>query len=533
MTMWWQRGVIYQIYPRSFMDASGDGIGDLRGVLARLEHLVELGVDAIWFSPMFPSPMADFGYDVADYRDIHPDYGTLADFDQLLAEAHARGLRIILDLVPNHTSDQHPWFQESRASRDNPRRDWYIWKDPAPDGGPPNNWLAYFGGPAWTFDEATGQYYMHNFVPEQPELNWRNPAVKEAMFAVIRFWLRRGVDGFRVDVIDRILKDKQFRDNPPNPDWRPGDNPVWSLLRVYSEQGPETHEYMRQFRQVFDEFEERVLIGEVAYDLPVERLVAYHGREGSGTGDELHLPFNFSLITIPWDAAAIRAHVDAYDAAMPSYGWPNYVLGNHDRERLASRVGKEQARVAAMLLLTLRGTPTLYYGEEIGMVNVPIPEDQVKDPQGRNTPGLNRDEVRTPMQWDSSANAGFSTAPETWLPVAPDYETVNVAVQQDDPDSFLSFYRRLLAYRRETPAVHSGTYRVVDGVPAGCYVYLRQLGDQRRLVALNLTGAAQTLRLPQFGSGRIAVCTRVTREGETVDCSALPLDGDQGLVLEL
>ncbi|PJF23420.1 MAG: alpha-amylase [Phototrophicales bacterium] len=526
--MWWKTGVVYQIYPRSFMDSNGDGIGDIPGIISRLDYLQWLGIDAIWFSPLFPSPMADFGYDVMDYTDIHHEYGSLADFDKLLIEAHSRNIKIILDLVPNHTSIEHPWFQESRSSRDNPKRDWYIWKDPKPDGSPPNNWLAYFGGPAWTFDETTGQYYMHNFDPGQPELNWRNPEVKQAMFDVIRFWLRRGVDGFRIDVIDRILKDTQFRDNPPNPDWKPGDPLVGSLLRVYSEAAPGTHDYMRQFHRVFDEFPGTVAIGEVQYGLTTQQLAAFYGDD-----DELHLPFNFGLLGLPWDAAAIRAFVDDYDAGLPAFGQPNYVLGNHDSPRIASKYGMAQVGVAAVLLLTLRGTPTIYYGEELGMHNVTIPADQILDPQGKNQAGFNRDECRTPMQWDTTPNAGF-TCPDVvpWLPVASDYEQINVAVQQQNPASLLNLYRRLLAYRKRTPALNAGRYYSLDA-PEGCFVYLRQFNDQQRLVVLNFTTEAHTLSLDEWESGLIAISTDYHREGQTIDLKNWVVRANEALVIEV
>lgn len=526
--MWWKTGVVYQIYPRSFMDANEDGVGDIQGIADRLDYLQWLGIDAIWFSPMFPSPMADFGYDVMNYTDIHHEYGTLADFDKLLVEAHSRGIKVILDLVPNHTSVEHAWFKESRASRDNPKRDWYIWKDPKPDGSEPNNWLAYFGGPAWTFDETTGQYYMHNFDPGQPELNWRNPEVEQAMFDVIRFWLRRGVDGFRIDVIDRILKDPEFRDNPPNPTWKPGDPKVGSLLREYSEAADGTHDYMKKFRAVFDEFPGTVSIGEVQYGLSAEALAAFYGDE-----DELHIPFNFGLIGLPWNAETIRAFVDDYDGGLPPFGQPNYVLGNHDAPRLASNYGIDQAGVAAILLLTLRGTPTLYYGDELGMQNVTIPEDQIQDPQGRNKAGFNRDECRTPMQWDSSLNAGFSAeGAKTWLPVAADYQQVNVEEQMEDSASLLRLYQRMLAYRRQTPALNAGRYYALDAAP-GCFAYLRQFNDQQRLVVLNLTTEAHTLSFEDWETGVIAISTDYQREGETVDLKQLMVRGNEALVIEV
>lgn len=529
MTEWWKSGVIYQIYPRSFMDSNGDGIGDLQGVVSRLDYLRWLGIDAIWFSPIFPSPMADFGYDVSDYRGIHPFYGRLEDFDHLLSEAHQRDIKIILDLVPNHTSSQHPWFLESKTSRDNSKRDWYIWRDPKPDGSPPNNWMSYFGGPAWTFDDHTGQYYLHNFDPAQPELNWRNLEVEEAIFDVIRFWLSRGVDGFRIDVVDRILKDEQLRDNPINPDWQEGDRPEARFLRVYSEQAPGTHEYMKKIRAVFDEFPGTVSIGEVAYGLPFDALVAYHGSE---TGDELHIPFNFGLTMQPWNASAIRHYIDAYDSAVPDYGWPNYVLGNHDIPRIATKFSEHQARNAAMLLLTLRGTPTLYYGDEIGIEDVYIPQEKALDPQGRNG-GYNRDAVRTPMQWDDSPNAGFCPEDVTpWLPVAPDYEKQNVAALRDDPHSILSFYQRLLAIRRENPALNRGRYQSLDA-PEGCFVYLREHEDSRFLIALNFTGKEQSLHLIDDTSGTVKLSTDPQHDGYVLGSEGFLLNGHEGVIIEL
>jgi alpha-glucosidase len=389
---WWQHGVVYQIYPRSFQDTNGDGIGDLPGIVSRLGHLVELGVQALWISPIYPSPMADFGYDVSHYCDIDPAFGTLDDFDHLVAAAHERGLKVILDYVPNHSSDQHPWFIESRSSRNNPKRDWYIWRDPRPDGSPPNNWLSEFGGPAWTFDQATGQYYYHAYLREQPDLNWRNPDVREVMLDALRFWFERGVDGFRVDAIHQLIEDAALRDNPPDPEWQEGMSPARRVIRAHSMDQPEVHDAIRAMREVADRYDDRVLIGE-AY-LPIDRLMAYYGVDLTG----FHLPFNFHLLSTPWKPADIAALIDRYEAALPRGAWPNWVLGNHDRSRVASRIGPEQARVAAMLLLTLRGTPTIYQGEEIGMLDVPIQPELVQDPWEKNVPGLGlgRDPVRTP-----------------------------------------------------------------------------------------------------------------------------------------
>jgi alpha-glucosidase len=532
--LWWQRGIIYQIYPRSFQDSDDDGVGDLPGIIGRLDYLAWLGVDAIWLSPIFPSPMADFGYDVSDYRDIHPLFGTLADFDRLLAEAHARGLKVMLDFVPNHTSDEHPWFVESRASRDNPRRDWYIWRDPRPDGSPPNNWLANFGGGAWEWDEATGQYYLHLFHKKQPDLNWRNPEVQAAMLDVLRFWLDRGVDGFRVDVIYHMIKDEQFRDNPPNPAYQAGQPPLWSLLSTYTSDRPEVHDIVAMMRNLLDQYDERMMVAELY--LPVDRVVMYYGVNGSGA----HLPFNFQLILLPWNARAIGAAIDAYEAALPPDGWPNWVLGNHDQHRIASRVGPAQARVAAMLLLTLRGTPTMYYGDEIGMRDVEIPPALVQDPQELGVPGvgLGRDPERTPMQWDGGPGAGF-TAGTPWLPLADDYTAVNVAAERGDPRSMLALYRRLIELRRAEPALAVGGYAPVPaagdpsaGASRDVLAYLRGYGERRLLVALNLGHGEQAIDIGGIGGGRVLLSTQLDRAGEPAG-GVLALRPDEGLIVEL
>jgi alpha-glucosidase len=527
--LWWQRGIVYQIYPRSFQDSNGDGVGDLPGITSRLDHARWLGVDAIWISPIYPSPMADFGYDVSDYTDINPIFGTLEDFDRLVEEAHGRGLKVILDFVPNHSSNEHRWFKESRSSRDSPKRDWYIWQDPALDGGPPNNWLSNFGGPAWTLDEKTGQYYYHAFLPEQPDLNWRNPEVVDAMLDVLRFWLERGVDGFRVDVIWHMIKDEHFRDNPENPDWAPGDNPYHAVVPLYTADRPEVHDIIVRMRRLFDEYEERVLIGEIY--LPVERLVSYYGTDLSG----VHLPFNFQLILAAWDAAHLSQLIREYEEALPAGGWPNWVLGNHDQHRIASRVGPAQARVAAMMLLTLRGTPTLYYGDEIGMRDVEIPPHMVQDPFEKNVPGKGhgRDPERTPMQWSTAPNAGF-TQGVPWLPISQEYESINVEVQRDDPRSILTLYRRLIDLRRGEPALEVGRYQAIEA-DGDVLAYIRsgREGECSFLVALNLGNKEQVLDVPGgVVSGSVAVSTYLDREGQHVE-GKLKLRPDEGTVIRL
>lgn len=479
---WWERGVVYQIYPRSFQDTDGDGVGDLAGIERRLDHLVSLGVDAVWLSPIFPSPMADFGYDVADYCGVDPLFGDLNAFDRLLAAVHARGLKLLLDFVPNHSSDRHPWFLESRSSRESPKRDWYIWRDPAPGGGPPNNWTSDMGGAAWEWDEATRQYYLHAFLKEQPDLNWRSPAVRDAMTDVLRFWFDRGVDGFRIDVLWHVIKAEGLPDNPENPDYRPELGEKFRVIQRHSANQPEAHEIAAGFRRLADDYGDRLLVGEVC--LPLDQLMRYYG-EPKTPG--VHLPFNFQLLDTPWEAGALRAMIAAYEAALPPGGWPNWVMGSHDAPRIAARLGEAQARIAAMLLLTLRGTPTLYQGDELGIGEVPIPPDRVRDPQDLRQPGLElgRDRSRTPMPWDASPFAGFSTV-EPWLPLNPDWPTRNVAAQQGDPRSMLSLYRRLLALRRAHPALSIGDFALVDA-PDGVLAYERSHGDTRLLVLLNLT----------------------------------------------
>ncbi|MXP40413.1 DUF3459 domain-containing protein [Altererythrobacter soli] len=521
---WWERGVVYQVYPRSFQDSDGDGVGDLAGIERRLDYLAALGVDAVWLSPIFPSPMADYGYDIADYCGVEPMFGTLADFDRLLAAAHARGLKLLLDFVPNHTSDRHPWFLESRSSRDNPKRDWYIWRDAKPDGSPPNNWISDFGGPAWTWDEATGQYYLRAFLPTQPDLNWRNPDVEAAMLDVMRFWFDRGVDGFRVDVLWHIVKAEGLPDNPPNPHWHPGVNERDRVLQVYSTDQPEAHAISARMRALADEYgarngEGRVLIGEIF--LPNERLARWHG---TPERPQVHLPFNFALIENPWDAEALGPLIAEYEASIPEWGWPNWVIGSHDAPRIARRIGEAQARVAMLLLLTLRGTPTLYQGDELAIGEVPIPADRVQDPRELRQPGigLGRDPSRTPMPWDGSPNAGFSSA-EPWLPLNPDWPTRNVAAQERDPGSMLELTRALLRLRREEAALAVGGYTPV-ACEGSLLAYERRCGDSRLLVALNL--GQEPVPLPAETRGGERLLSTLSGEADV-------LRADEGLIVRL
>jgi alpha-glucosidase len=527
-TLWWQCGTIYHIYPRSFQDSNGDGVGDLPGIIRHLDYLRWLGVDALWLSPIFLSPMADFGYDVADHTAIAPLFGTLTDFDRLVTEAHRRGLKVILDYVPNHTSDQHPWFEASRSSRNHPKHDWYIWHDALPDGGPPNNWLSVFGGSAWTWDATVQQYYYHAYLPAQPDLNWRHPAVQDAMLGVLRFWLDRGVDGFRVDALRQVIKDEQLRDNPPNPAYHPRQGPYQSLLPRYTTDRPEIHAIIARMRRVLDAYEARMLLGELY--LPIERLVTYYGDHVP----ELHLPGNFHLIQTPWHARAIAALIATYEAALPPEGWPNWVLSNHDRSRMVSRVGPAQARVAAMLLLTLRGTPTLYYGEELGMRDQVIPPDSVQDPWEKQVPGLGlgRDPVRTPMLWDDSPNAGF-TSSTPWLPLHEDAPGLNVAAQRQEPTSMLTLYRRLLMLRRASPALAVGAYTPIAETADEVLAYVRSAGEQVYVVALNLGTQPQQVSLCfPARPGQVVLSTHLDRASEQVS-TTLGLRGDEGVIVQL
>ena len=526
--LWWRDGVVYQIYPRSFMDANGDGVGDLEGIRQRLDHLAWLGVDAIWLSPFYPSPMADFGYDVADYCDVDPLFGTLADFDRMLADAHAKGIRVVVDFVPNHTSDRHPWFLESRSSRTNPKRDWYIWRDPKPDGSPPNNWFSMFGGSAWELDPTTGQYYMRSFLKEQADLNWRCPELVEAMHGVLRFWLDRGVDGFRTDVGHRILKDPLFRDNPINPaipeQFRNG---FLGQLHVNDENHPDVHAAFRAIRTLLDGYGERMMVGEIGINDPAE-LARY-----LGNGDELHLSFYFPFLHSAWEAKAFREQVERFEAVCPERGWPTWVLSNHDVPRHATRYdhaerGDARARLAAMMLLTLRGTPFLYSGEEIGMRNVSIPVERMQDPLARTLhPKLCRDGERTPVPWDTSPGAGFTTAHEPWLPLGPQPPGTDVATQRSDRSSLLWLYKDLLALRRAHPALRRGSFRVLDA-PPDVFAYERRAGDETVRVALNFGATPQRVDL-----GRGAVRAGLRSGGGAAGGAPrdVALSGDEGVLL--
>ena len=516
-TPWWKRGAIYQIYPRSFADTDGDGVGDLRGVIERLDHLSDLNVAAIWLSPFYPSPMADFGYDVKDHRDVDPLFGSLADFDDLVEQSHSRGIRVVVDFVPNHTSDEHPWFCESRTSRANPKRDWYVWRDGPEPGVPPNDWRSTFAsvGRAWSWDDATGQWYLHSFLPQQPDLNWDNPDVEAAMHDVLRFWCERGVDGFRIDVVHKIAKDPELRDPLP------GEPVTWEDWR------PAIHERLRRLRAVVDAYPDRMLVGEV-YLLDLERIVAY-----VNTGDELHLAHNFVFLHLPWDAAAFRGAIDTFEALSSKSAWPAWFLANHDHPRVASRFGPRQARAVLLMLYALRGTPFVFQGEELGLPDAEIPPEAVVDVDGR-------DPERAPIPWrppsTAGPGAGFTTG-APWLPVTSTAEELSVERQAADPHSTLALTRRLAVLRASEPALQTGDQ---DSIEAGenvlAWLRLGVNDHGTRLLALvNFNEHERDFDCPPdlVGDARLELSTDPGRGEGRVALDELRLRPAEGLILRL
>jgi len=521
---WWRSGVLYQIYPRSFADSNADGIGDLPGLIDRLDHLEWLGVDGIWLNPIMPSPNDDWGYDVADYCAVHPELGDLDDVDRLVTEARRRGISVLFDLVPNHTSDRHPWFVESRSAHHSPRRDFYVWADPRPDGSPPNNWLSAFGGPAWTLEEASGQYYLHNFLPSQPDLNWWNEEVREAFDAILRYWYRRGIAGFRIDVAHALVKDRELRDNPPATEH---DHPEVRRLgqrQRFNMNRPEVHDVLRRWRRLSEaEDPARVLLGEThVFDL--DEWAAFYG---SGE-DELHLAFNFLFLHAPFCASALRAVVEGSESLLPPTAWPVWTGSNHDAGRLATRwaQGEEaKVRLALMMLLTLRGTPVLYYGDEIGLPEVAVGPERARDVRpGAEAAEEGRDPARTPMHWTSDPGAGFAAATAgPWLPLG-DYGSVNVAAQTDDPGSVLRLCRDLIALRRSVFELRTGAYETVPS-PPHTWVWRR---GARITVALNLSGTGSRVA---GVAGVVRLSTRRDRDGQRLR-ETVELEPWEGVIVE-
>lgn len=508
---WFEGAIVYHIYPRSLQDSNGDGIGDIKGVTERLDYFTELGVNALWLSPFYPSPMADFGYDIADYCDVDPIFGTLDDFKELMTQAQQRNIKIVIDLVPNHTSDEHPWFKESRESRDNPKSDWYVWRDPHRDEhgnlSPPNNWRDVLtGGSVWQWDESRGQYYLHSFDVRQPDLNWSNPEVREAIKDVMRFWLDLGVDGFRVDAVYWLAKDPLLRDDLGNPEYIEGEDLPYLALQHNNSCGwPGVYAYLSEMAEVLKEpkyhsSKHRFMVTEAYPEThnPVAAYMAFY----IGIDPEVAAPFNFEGVSLPWEAAPWHRFLKSFHTTLGQFGphcIPSYAFGNHDQPRLASRIGDESARAAAVMLLTLPGMAFIYYGEELGMRDAEIPPENIQDPaaKGDTKRGVGRDPERTPMQWNAEKNAGFSDAETTWLPLSQNYETHNVAAESDDPDSFLSLYRKLGKLRNESPAIKHGPIEILDLDSKDVVGYIRSCdGEDKILVAINYSREDSRVTIP-------------------------------------
>ncbi len=526
--LWWRDGVIYQIYPRSYMDSNSDGIGDIPGITSRLDHLQDLGIDAIWLSAVYPSPNVDFGYDVSDYRGIHPQFGTLKDFDRLVLEARRRGIHIIMDLVLNHSSDQHAWFQKSRQSAPNKYSDYYLWQLPKRGNKPPNNWLSVFGGPGWEFDEQRGEYYFHMFYKQQPDLNWRNPRVRQEILDIFRFWADRGVDGFRLDVFNAYFKDKDFRDNPITP-W--GIRPFDRMRHLYDMDQPELFEFIRELRSLLDAYPQSYVIGETF--LGDQNTAAAYCAPGL-----LHAAFNFQFISRIWKAHFYRKRELSWQAALHDHAWPALVLNNHDNPRSATRFGQGEddarLKVAAAMLLSLRGTPFLYAGEEIGMRDIKVRREEVHDPIGKYYWPFfkGRDGCRSPMQWDGSKNAGFTTG-NPWLRLHENYTKRNVGAQLAEHGSLLNFYKKMLALRRAVPALHAGSLEMLNGLDQRVLGYSRQAGTSRVLVLLNFSSREVNLTLSGFEGQASILLSSAERVGSVDLSPRLQMSGNEALILEL
>ncbi|WP_339780722.1 alpha-glucosidase [uncultured Thalassospira sp.] len=513
---WWRGGVLYQVYPRSFFDSNGDGIGDLPGITQKLDYIADLGVDGIWLSPFFTSPMKDFGYDVANYRDVDPMFGTLEDFDHLLEKAHALGLRVTIDQVLSHSSDAHPWFRESRSSIDNPKADWYVWADPKPDGTPPNNWLSIFGGSAWKFDTTRQQYYMHNFLASQPDLNFHNPDVQQQLLDDVEFWLRRGVDGFRLDTANFYVHDKQLRDNPPwipgthRPEGAPKENPYTRQMHVHDKTQPENLAFLKKLRAVLDKYPGSTTVGEIGSDDSLATMAEY-----TAGGDKLHMAYTINLLESPLEAGLVRGMlVDVFRKL--GDGWPCWAVSNHDFMRVASRWGKDKGgdndarlRMIPALYTSLRGTPCIYQGEELGLEEAIVPFEMLQDPYGIEMwPEFKgRDGCRTPMPWHNAnvAHGGFTTSDQPWLPVPQDHSALSVASQTGDPDSLRNFYKSLLAWRKNHPEIIQGDIEMLEHSNDAIIGFVRITGIVRTICVFNVTPDAVTLALPAPSAGNCSL----------------------------
>lgn len=520
----WKDAVIYQIYPRSFKDSNGDGIGDIRGIIDKIPYLKDLGINAVWISPMYQSPMVDFGYDVSDHCQIDPIFGSMHDFDELIKKLYSHDIKLIMDYIPNHTSNKHPWFIESSSSKHNPKRDWYVWKDPKPGGSPPNNWLCVFGGLRWTLDKKTGQYYLHTFLKEQPDLNWRNPNVVEAMFNVMKFWLEKGVDGFRVDGFELIYKDVLLRDNPRNEKYEPHMIPYMQQKDTFTFLEKELHPLIQKMQSIQSAYKNILMITET-WRLSLDNVQNFYH-----AGTPLHFPFNMEFIFMDWDAQKRKTFIDKYDKLVGGTYLPNYVLGNHDLRRVATRYGRGAARAAAILQLTLRGVPTIYYGEELGMENVHVPPHMIQDPSELNQPGLGhgRDPVRSPMEWEAGKNAGFSTQ-SPWLPISSHYKTRNVQYQQSDPHSFLNLYKALIKLHTSSDVLIHGTYKSHDVGNDDVLCFTREYKNAKIVVAINFSATPARITLPGGGT-KILLDSNNARVGEIIT-NTLSLKPEEAVVI--
>jgi alpha-glucosidase len=520
----WGKRVIYQIYPRSFKDNNNDGVGDLNGITDKLDYLKDLGIDAIWLSPVYKSPMRDFGYDISDYYDIDPIFGNISDLDNLIIKAHEKDIKVLMDFVPNHTSTEHPWFKESRSGKDNPKRDWYIWRLPKKGGTVPNNWLSQFGGSAWELDKKTGEYYLHTFDVSQPDLNWRNKKVVGNILSVMRYWMKRGVDGFRVDVAYYLFKDPFFRDEPPNPSYEEHHLHYDSLLHIYTIALPETLSMLKKLSDVVNEFSDRFMVCEI-YTFLHEVVNLYKIIDKKSFA-----PFNFSFLSLPWDAYEQKKFIDEFDKLVGYDYFPTFVLGNHDQPRIATKLGEDNARTAAMLQLTLRGMPFIYYGEELGMENVQIPDEKVKDPMAVNLKGyyFGRDPVRTPMQWDGSEFGGFSKV-EPWLPLEKEFRQRNVHTEEKDKKSFLNLYKSLIHLRKTRVSLSAGKYLPLDFKNKNVVGFIRQKSSEKTLVLANFSKAPQEVELPN-GRWKTILSTKMDIKGRT-EGNHVNLYSSEGIIL--
>jgi alpha-glucosidase len=540
---WYHKTTIYQIYPRSFYDSNGDGIGDLQGIIQKLDYLHELGFETLWISPFFSSPQADFGYDISNYADIAPEYGTMSDALQLVDEVHKRGMKIVFDMVMNHTSEEHPWFKESRSSRDNPKADWYLWRDPLPPfrrgagGRVPNNWMSVTGGTGWHYAKERGQYFWSSFLPFQPDLNYRNPEVKQTMLDTVCFWLGKGVDGFRLDIFNYIYKDAEFRDNPFSFKLIPSEEDYSGFFQEakYTVNLPESFEFAKEFRSTCDEFGERLSVGEVSGNRKI--LCKFLGDD---TNNGLTLVFDFAMMNFQFTAGYFQTMIREMEAHYPSPFMPVYVFSNHDKARSFERLDGDmrKAKLLALLQLTVRGVPCLYYGEEIGMIDSHFPFKTALDPIPHKFSFIprfifdrlgiliNRDEVRTPMQWDATRNAGFSSAQKTWLPVHKNFTSINVEKESAEAGSLLNTVRSLLKIRKMEKALQEGSLEILENLPKGVLGYARELGNEKIIVLLNFDLQEKEFQLES------SECLFKLSERDEAKQKAIRLDGFGGMILK-